>query len=182
MCSIFREINYTKVKLTFIINYTHMLEKVKLEGVNNMKKVIFLCFLFFVTPLTFFAQNFNQLNELIETEKISLGQVSYLVASSINLDDENLTYDSAFEKMKEKGYFAEGTKSTDFVTVKKLCGFLAKAYNCSGGLFFTISKKSDRYAFREFVAKGFIPKDIDPMGFVSGIDAIGLLSNLLEGK
>lgn len=144
------------------------------------KRITFiLCFLLF--PFFICAQNFNHLNSIVETEKITLEQVSFLVASYLDSEDESISLEQSFVKLSQMGYFLENDKPSDFITVKKLSGIYAKVFNIKGGIFYRLFKKSDRYAFKELMALGYFPDNVDPSDSVSGVDAIGLLNDMMGG-
>lgn len=133
------------------------------------------------------AQNFNTITAIIDSPKITNAQAAYLAASymavnnKINLTDRSTEKD-AFDLLKAKGFFTEKDNADDFITLKKLCSVFAKATDAKGGLFYMLSKQSPRYAYKEFVARGYVPAKSDPHSTVKGSDAIGLFNSITGGS
>ncbi|MCR5614483.1 hypothetical protein [Treponema sp.] len=146
-----------------------------------MIKKILIAFALFACVQTFsFAQNFDTITKIIDTTEITNAQAAYLAASYMSLSNDRTSENQAFELLKQKGYFSENDKADDAISLKCLCSLFAKTLNVKGGLFYSVSKKSPRYTFKEFVARGYIPLHIDPDSKVSGADALGLFNSLTE--
>lgn len=145
-------------------------------GVFMVKKCFAAAFLF--CALNFFgaAQNFDVISEIMETKKITVGGASYLAAQYAGTVDENSGVETAYEKMVSLGCISSRKEIGACISLQDLCGLYAKALNLKGGMMFSITKKSGRYAYKEFRAKGYIPPHADPSMSVSGVDAIGLLN------
>lgn len=144
-----------------------------------MRKLLSVLIVLLSFQLVTFAQNFNKVTEIIDTKEVTIGQAAYLVGVYLEVVQDGQSDNEAFEKLKSAGYFSENVKSSDLISLKQLCALYAKATNQKGGLLYTWTKKSERYSFKEFFAKGYLPKNADPMMKVSGIDAIGLLNNII---
>ena len=144
------------------------------------KKFIVAAFLFCAVQILAVSQNFDKISQIIETKKITVAQASYLVANYLGVVEEYEDELSAFEKLLSQGYFLPEQKASDFISLQNLCALYAKAAKYKGGMMFTLTKKSGRYSYKEFRAKGFIPSYADTMMNVSGTDAIGLLNAVIK--
>ncbi|MGN0738853.1 MAG: hypothetical protein ACI4LX_01615 [Treponema sp.] len=144
------------------------------------KKFIIAAFLFCAVEILAVSQNFDRISQIIETKKITVAQASYLVANYLGVVEEDADEQTAFEKLLSSGYFSPEQKADEFISLQNLCALYAKAANQKGGMMFTLTKKSGRYSYREFRAKGYIPPYADPMMKVSGADAIGLLNAVIK--
>lgn len=146
-----------------------------------MKKILTAFLFFFVFQFTAVSQNFDKITQIISTDEITYAQAAYIAAiytgDVTNTSDEN----AAFDSLKAKGFFKESDNPDLKITLDKLCSLYAKVTNQKGGLMFMITKKSPRYAFKEFIAKGLLPKNVSSSIKVSGTDAIGLFNALTGG-
>lgn len=146
-----------------------------------MKRKLFLTAIFLgIIQFSAVSQNFNIISEIVESKQITVGQATYLTASYLSAIDDRATIDSAFEKVVSLGLISQKKKIQEPISLQELCSLFAKATDQNGGLLFFLTKKSPRYSYKEFLAKGYIPLFADPMMKVSGIDAIGLLNSLIE--
>lgn len=147
-----------------------------------MKKYFVVLFVLLAVQLGAFSQSFNRLSQIIDEPQVTNGQVAYLVGTYLGSVNENSTNDDAFAKLKAEGYFSESAVSETAISLKDLCGVFAKACNVKGGMMFTLTKKSSRYAFKEFKAKKWLPLNADPSMSVSGVNAIGLFNSVTGGS
>lgn len=144
-----------------------------------MKKKIFLVLIIMgIVQIAAFSQSFDKLTELIKTDEITVGQACYMVASYLSLINEKATDDAAVEQLKKAGILSEKASGTAPVKLGQLCSLYGKALKTKGGMMYSLTKASGRYAYKEFVAKGYIPSGKDPSMHVSGTDAIGLFNQI----
>lgn len=147
-----------------------------------MKKYFLGIFILLAIQLGAFSQSFSRLSQIIDTQEITNGQAAYFVGTYLGTVRENATDTEAFETLKAAGYFADGVTADSKIQLKNLCAVYAKAADVKGGMMFSLSKKSPRYAFKEFKAKGWLPANADPSRTVSGINAIGLFNSVTGGS
>lgn len=146
-----------------------------------MKKILTAFLLILGFQFIAVSQNFDKITQIISSDEITYAQAAYIAAiytgDVTNTSDEK----AAFEALKTKGFFTDADDSESKINLGKMCSLFAKVTNAKGGLMYMITKKSPRYAYREFVAKGFISRTADPKKAVKGADAIGLFNSLTEG-
>lgn len=149
-----------------------------------MKKAIIglICALFAYFSAT--AQSSEEISKIIKSEKATFAQVSYLPALYANLisgdeGSETNLEQTAFDALNQKGYLPAKATAESEVTLGQLCYIYAKAFDIKGGLFYTLFP-SERYAFKEFKAKGFLPSTADPSMALSGRDSLDLFNSCLE--
>ena len=135
------------------------------------------CLVFFVFSLNIYSQSAEFITELLGAEKVTYGQVAYLVAVHENLVSEKASYIDSMNALYK-------VVPSEFVNYKDLSYFFAKLWDVKGGLMFRISKGSPRYAFNQFKNDGIIPVNIDPHFYPSGRDVLNLftLGDLKYGK
>lgn len=127
-----------------------------------------------------FAQSFDRITQILDAKEINAGQLSYLAATYLNVIDERSDEKAAFDKLKEMGYFDDSFSADSPVSLKKVCAVFARAADIKGGFMYRLTKKSERYAYKEFLARGYIPVNSDPSMHVSGVNAVALFNSILE--
>ena len=143
-----------------------------------IKKIFIYCLTFLFSALPVFSQSSEKISAILNSEKITCGQLAYLAGTYTNEVPEDSDEEGAFEILAKAGYFpAECAASTE-LTLKQTSFVLAKAVNLKGGLLYTLTG-SPRYAFRELKAIGALPSSADPDMKLSGRDALGLMNSLL---
>ena len=160
-----------------------------------MKKTL-LCSVLLLLGASFaFSQSSEVISEIIDSEKATCAQISYLPALYANLITESDSAKSlgamsaskdssaatveAFEALKSNNYFNSDTEANKEVTVAQASFVYMKALGIKGGLFYTLFP-SARYAFKELKAKGILPLETDPAMKLSGRESIDLFTSCLE--
>lgn len=146
-----------------------------------MKKYFLGIFILLAIQLGAFSQNFNRLTQIIEEPQITNGQAAYFVGTYLGTVNDNATEEAALESLKAEGYFSNDALSDAKISLKDLCAVYAKACGVKGGMMYSLSKKSPRYAFKEFKAKGWLPANADPSMKVTGINAVNLFNSVSGG-
>ena len=73
-----------------------------------MKKRLFLAAVIVaLSQFCLFSQSFDRITQILDSEKITAGQLSYLAATYMKAVDERADEKAAFDKLKEMGFFAE---------------------------------------------------------------------------
>lgn len=145
---------------------------------NLQKRIFLFASLFFLTVFSIQAQSFDKLTQIIETPEITNGQAAYFIAAYKGIVSERASEQEAFDALKAQNYFTDKDKVSDKIMLKNLCSLFAKTLELKGGMMYSITKKSPRYAYREFVARGYISSRTNSNQKVSGVDAIGLFNSL----
>ena len=147
-----------------------------------MKKYISCLAFLLLAGFSIFAQRSEQITKIIESEKVTFAQVSYLPALYTNLisDEESETAisDNAFQALKNEGYFSNDINADSEITLGQISCLYAKALNLKGGLFYSLFH-SERYAFKELKARGVLPNESDPNMKLSGREAIDIFNTCL---
>lgn len=160
-----------------------------------MKKAL-LCTVLVLLGASFaFSQSSEVMSEIIDSEKATCAQISYLPALYANLINESDSTKSlgamnaskgssastteAFEALKSNAYFNSDTEATSEATIAQVSFVYMKALGIKGGLFYTLFP-SARYAFKELKAKGILPTETDPAMKLSGRESVDLFTSCLE--
>lgn len=140
-----------------------------------------------------FSQSSEIMTEIIDSEKATCAQISYLPALYANLitesdsaktigamsDSKKSATTDAFEALKANAYFSEDADADSEATIAQTAFVYMKALGIKGGLFYTLFP-SARYAFKELKAKGLLPIETDPSMKLSGRESLDLFNSCLE--
>lgn len=144
-----------------------------------VKKVLFAFAISFFVALPMFSQSSEEVSAILESEKATIAQISYLPAVYANLISEDDSEAQAVEALKNKGFLNASVNADSEATLAQAAGILVKSLEIKGGLFYTIFK-NDRYAFKELKAQGILPQSADPQDSFSGRDFLDLFSSVIE--
>ncbi len=142
-----------------------------------MKKIIIALFLMLI-PLALYAQSADRITEILETEKINYGQLSYLAATMLDLSSDDVSDEEAIQALQKEGY-ATNIEASSNVTIAQTALLCAKAFNIKGSLWYMLLK-NERYAIRMLKSYGIISQAIDPQSFVKGTDVLNLFTACIE--
>ncbi len=140
---------------------------------SAMKKIILVLISLYVS-CTLFAQSADFITELISSEKVTFGQFCYFSAIYQNLVSEDASETDAVNAFFELGYLPAGVDENTFITYEQASRIFVGFWNIKGGLFYRLSGKSGRYAFKQFKADGIIPAKIDPGMIPGGTDILNI--------
>ncbi|MBQ5999399.1 MAG: hypothetical protein IJL70_08020 [Treponema sp.] len=146
-----------------------------------MYKKLFSMLIFLFVALYANAQSSQKVSELLETKVLNKGQASYLVATYMNLVQEEASYEDAFNALAEKNLFSSAENFEQPVTLSKVSLLCMNAVGLKGGLFYTIFHNG-RYAFRELKARTILPNTVDPDMKIDGADLIALINGCEDAK
>lgn len=123
------------------------------------------------------AQSANVVSELLETEKATLGQVSYLCATELNLISESSSYAEAVDALKKEGILKNSAKLTAESPVRlgQLTLILSKTWKINESLFYNWFQNR-RYAFMQCKALNIIPSSATSLKIVSGQEVLNYVT------
>ncbi len=124
-----------------------------------------------------FAQSAKEITAILNTDEVTYGQVCYLSAIHQNLITEDQGYDDAIKVLYENGQLPELVEGNMEVYLQNLAFIYLQMWpDVKGGLFYKLTKGSPRYAFKQLKTDGIISDDADPNSFVSGREALNILT------
>ena len=127
-----------------------------------------------------FTQSADVITDLLESEKVSFGQVSYLAAVQMNLLDENESYENAVKALVDNDIIPDGEEADTPIPLVDIAYIYSKLWDVKGGLMYRLTKGSPRYAFRQFQSDGIISSDADPAWLVSGAKALSIFTSCVN--
>lgn len=144
-----------------------------------MKKIITLFFALFLA-LSVYAQSADVITDILATEEVTFGQISYLTAVQMNIVNDDASYDDAVMALYESGVIPFVEEVDSPVPAVDLAYLYSKLWNIKGGLMYRITKGAPRYAFRQFQADGIISSALDPSSYVSGQKALSIYTSCVN--
>lgn len=127
-----------------------------------------------------FSQSADVITDLLESDKVSFGQVSYLAAVQMNLLDENDSYENAVKVLVDNDIIPDLEEADTPIPLVDIAYIYSKLWDVKGGLMYRLTKGSPRYAFRQFQSDGIISSDADPAWLVSGAKALSIFTSCVN--
>lgn len=144
-----------------------------------MKRIFSILLILFAGTFVF-AQSANVITDILESDEATYGQVCYLSAIHQGLIAEDATYEEAVEVLFARGQIPESVGAYDTVYLANLAFIYVQIWpSTKGGLMFTLTKGSPRYAFKKLKSDGVIPDNSDPNSVVSGRQALNILTTCM---
>lgn len=142
-----------------------------------MKKRLIFLFSMIFTAMAIHAQSADCISELLETQKATMGQVSYLCASHLGIIEESASYEEALTAMKEAGVIRNSKRITVNTPVRmgQFTLILSKCWNIQESLFYKLLKNK-RYAFMQCKALGIIPTSTTSVKIVTGREVLNYVT------
>ena len=145
----------------------------------SMKKIISIIFALFLV-LSAYAQSADIITDILESEEVTFGQISYLTAVQMKIVDDSASYEDAVVALYENGYIPSLEDALVPVPAVDLAYLYSKLWNIKGGLMYRLTKGSPRYAFRQFQSDGIIGVDVDPANYISGEKALSIYTSCIN--
>lgn len=145
-----------------------------------MKKFILALSLMLIS-IGVYAQSADVITQILETEKITYGQISYLSAVRQDLISEEDSFDKAMEVLSEN-FHAKKLFGVDYpAPAEDVASIIMTIWpEVKGGLLCRISGGSSRYMFKYLKAVHCIPDNCDPQSYLSGIEALNILTFCMD--
>ena len=144
-----------------------------------MKRIITILLILFAGTYAF-AQSADVITDILGSDEATYGQVCYLSAIHQGIISEDATYEDAVDALLARGQIPEDVGAYDTVFMANLAFIYIQIWpETKGGLMFTLTNGSPRYAFKKLKSDGVIPDSADPNGVVSGRDALNILTSCM---
>ncbi len=146
-----------------------------------MKKISMLILTLIVCAFASWAQSADSVTKMIESQKVTYGQISYFTAIQSNLVTEVASNEEAFAALKNSGVITKDCQASDFIPLEDFAYLCTRAWDIQGSLLYQFFP-SPRYALRLLKAKNFIPASYDPFKNLSGRDALNIIYKCAESQ
>lgn len=144
-----------------------------------MRKVLSILFVMLVGGLVF-AQSAKEITNILNSDEVTYGQVCYLSAIHQNLITEEQSYEEAISALYSQGQLPEMVADNQEVYMQNLAFIYLQMWpDVNGGLMYKLTKGSPRYAFKKLKTDGIISDNVDPNSFVSGREALSILTTCM---
>lgn len=142
------------------------------------KKLFFLLVLSMFTIFGF-SQQADKITDIIEADLFTCGQAAYICSTYLDAQTESFTYEQAMDWVLDNGLLITDKDFSMPISVAELSGLCMKTWKIPGGLFYKLTN-SNRYAYKELRALGFISIFDDPAKNISGSDALNIIYKCME--
>lgn len=127
-----------------------------------------------------FAQSAKEITAILNSDEVTYGQVCYLSAIHQNLITEDQSYEEAISVLYSQGQLPEMVADNQEVYMQNLAFIYLQMWpDVNGGLMYKLTKGSPRYAFKKLKTDGIISDNVDPNSFVSGREALSILTTCM---
>ena len=141
-----------------------------------MKRIILIILGLFIS-ISAYAQSQDVITEILESSEANFGQVCYISAVMQSLVTDDASYDEAVNalyKNEQLPYVVESSQSIPLIDAAYIFSFM---WDIKGGLFYTITKGSPRYVFKQFQSDSVIGYDCEPKDCFSGMQLLRLFTS-----
>jgi len=141
-----------------------------------MKKII-ISLVLSVLCFCAYSQSADVITDILNTDKVTFGQICYLSAVQQGFIDDNASYTDAINILYEKGQVPVTGYEGTALPMANLTYIFAQMWNIKGGVFYRIFHGAPRYAFKQMKADGVLPKNADPGNLISGQEALNIYTS-----
>lgn len=147
---------------------------------KNKLRVLFLSLLAFFA-VSAYAQNADVVSALLEEDKATLGQVSYLCATQMGLIPETASEDQAVEALKQAGIIKDSPRLTAAspVRMNQFAYILCESWNIQESLMYRLMPNK-RYAFMQLKALGIMPQSTVGLKKVTGQEVLNCITVCIQ--
>lgn len=143
------------------------------------KRILVIATLLLLCAAVVSAQSADALTRMIESDQATVGDTAYFLAVYKGSVSENATAADAVRALQNDGVCSDKLSADSVLTYQVFSGLLMRIFDVKGGLMYSLTK-SDRYAFRELQALGFISAGADPTNVVSGYEALAVINDCMS--
>ncbi|MBO7121971.1 MAG: hypothetical protein J6V90_01660 [Treponema sp.] len=144
-----------------------------------MKKILSILLLS-LAGVAAYAQSAEKISQIVESQELTFGQAAYLALAYSGDIEEDVSEAEALEAAVKKNWIKNGAVDTAAIKLSELSALYLKATGIKGGLFYRVSGKSGRYAFKELKARNLLDKAADPAMTITGQNALSLFNSCVK--
>ena len=121
-----------------------------------------------------FSQSSEVITDILNTEKVTYGQICYLSAVHQGFVSDDSSYTQAINTLYEKGQIPVKEYEGTALPMVNLTYLFAQMWDIKGGIFYRIFHGAPRYAFKQLKADGVLPANASPGNIISGQEALNI--------
>lgn len=142
-------------------------------------KRFFIIFLLCILISQINAQVAGRITQIINTDQVTYGQISYISAVATGLAQETDSYEKCFEILQSENIITGNHALKDPVSVKHFANIICKAWDVNNSVMYRFFK-TPRYALKQLKAAGVIPDSYYPERILTGSEAMNIFTTCLE--
>ena len=126
-----------------------------------------------------FGQAAEKIDKILETEKATFGQATYLIQTALNDGSDELDFETAFDRFKNENenLIRNSVSAEDVIPIKTYAFLLMKAFDVKGGMMYRIYP-CPRYAYRDLRYLAVIQGKNNPDAVMQGTSLLQILSRI----
>jgi len=144
-----------------------------------MKRTVCIAVAVLLTIAVSFSQSAEKIDEILETEKATFGQATYLIQTALNSESDGLDFNAAFDlfKSNNENLIKDSITASDVISTKTYAFLLMKAFGIKGGMMYRIYP-CPRYAYRDLQYLAIIQGKNNPDAPMTGAAMLQILSRI----
>lgn len=135
-------------------------------------KILFLFFI--LNSFVLFAQSNDKISEILQSEKVTYGEVCYIVASAQGFINDDASYEQAIQTLYDKGQIKSMVYKDEKIPLVNIAYVYSHIWKVEGGIMCRVTNSAPRYVFKQLKSDGVIDKSKDPAASISGREALSL--------
>ncbi|MBR1639465.1 MAG: hypothetical protein IJ688_08780 [Treponema sp.] len=144
----------------------------------KIKRVLLgLIFIFSISSIH--AQSAEVITDILNADKVSFGQVCYLVAVEKGFIKESSSYEEAIEALYKRNMIPSLVYEDTPVPMVNLAYLYSQIFDVKGGVLFKLFHGAPRYAYKQFKYDGVLPVTAFPEKLVSGQEALDIYTSCM---
>ncbi len=144
-----------------------------------MKNILTL--IFFLSSFIIYAQSNEQIDKIMNSNRVTIEEASLLILSSADLIDSEADSSTALKYINDKKWYKKDLKGDTPATAGDVSYIFMKAFNLKGGIMYKILP-GPRYAAREMEYRKILDRKTEVSSIMSGEDFLVFLSEALNNK
>ena len=144
-----------------------------------MKHTLCITVAVFLIAAAAFGQAAEKIDKILETEKATFGQATYLIQTALNDGSDELDFETAFDRFKNENenLIRNSVSAEDVIPIKTYAFLLMKAFDVKGGMMYRIYP-CPRYAYRDLRYLAVIQGKNNPDALMTGSVMLQILGRI----
>lgn len=144
-----------------------------------MKRTVCIAVAVLLTIAVSFSQSAEKIDEILEIEKATFGQATYLIQTALNSESDGLDFNAAFDlfKSNNENLIKDSITASDVISTKTYAFLLMKAFGIKGGMMYRIYP-CPRYAYRDLQYLAIIQGKNNPEALITGASMLQIFSRI----
>lgn len=128
-----------------------------------------------------FAQSNAEVDALLAQEQARVDSAAYMVLVAAGQIGEDSSPADAFAALQEKGWISAKAAASDPIAADAFCALVMRSLGLKGGLMYRLFP-GPRYAYRDFVSRGFLDPSGGPKRTLPGDEVMKIMRQAMDLK